>query len=327
MGYLFQIFPDDIDYKLRLLLDIFTLLGIIRVAIWLITILLAAIIGLRVHVISRYFPVNLRSKYGPWALVTGATDGVGLEYCREFAAKGLNLIILGRSQEKLDRVKEELSNGHADIEVVTVQVDLNSDDEQLYHRIEGQIRPGERDIGVVVNNAGVMYDSPNKFLDQQESSIWQQVRVNMLATVMVTRIVLPSMLNRRRGLLINMSSIAAYQPLPLMGLYSASKVFVEWFSESLNIEYAQDGIDVQTLIPNYIATKMTKWSDLLQKPSLSYPSAAAFTHNAVATIGRTSHSCGYWFHDLQHFFTKLLLPNWAYRTISMHFLKHIDNTK
>ncbi|XP_017492452.1 PREDICTED: inactive hydroxysteroid dehydrogenase-like protein 1, partial [Rhagoletis zephyria] len=235
MGYLFQIFPDDIDYKLRLLLDIFTLLGIIRVAIWLITILLAVIIGLRVHVISRYFPVNLRSKYGPWALVTGATDGVGLEYCREFAAKGLNLIILGRSQEKLDRVKEELSNGHADIEVVTVQVDLNSDDEQLYHRIEGQIRPGERDIGVVVNNAGVMYDSPNKFLDQQESSIWQQV-------------------------------------------------FVEWFSESLNIEYAQDGIDVQTLIPNYIATKMTKWSDLLQKPSLSYPSAAAFTHNAVATI-------------------------------------------
>lgn len=93
------------------------------------------------------------------------------------------------------------------------------------------------------------------------------------------------------------------------------------------MEYGKAGIEVQTLIPNYIATKMTKWSDLLQKPSLSYPSADTFVRNAIATIGRTKHSCGYWFHDLQHFFTKLLLPNWAYRTISMYFLKHIDSSK
>lgn len=225
MGYLFQIFPDDIDYKLRILLDIFTLLGIIRTAFWLTTILIGAISGLRVHVISRLLsPLNLPSKYGPWAAVTGATDGVGLMYCREFAAKGLNLIILGRSQEKLDRVKEELTSVNAVIEVVTVRADLNDDDKEMYSRIQAEIKPEERDIGILVNNAGIMFDSPNKFLDQPESSIWQHVRVNMLAMVMITRIVLPSMLKKKRGLLINMSSIAAYQPLPLMGLYSASKV-------------------------------------------------------------------------------------------------------
>lgn len=225
MGYLFQIFPDDVDYRLRILLDIFTLLGIIKTAHWLILILIGAITGLRVHVISRLVsPLNLRNKYGPWALLTGATDGVGLVYCREFAAKGLNLIIIGRSEEKLARVKEELATENTDIQVVTVHADLNDDDKEMYTRIQAEIKLEERDIGIVVNNAGVMYDSPNPFLDQSESSIWQQVRVNMLAMVMITRIVLPSMLKKKRGLLINMSSIAAYQPLPLMGLYSASKV-------------------------------------------------------------------------------------------------------
>lgn len=225
MGYLFQIFPDDIDHKLRVLLDIFTLLGIIRTALWLSTILIGAITGLRVHVISRLVsPLDLRSKYGSWALLTGATDGVGLMYCREFAAKGLNMIIIGRSQEKLNRVKEELTAQNGDIEVVTVLADLNDDDKEMYSRIKAEIKAEERDIGILVNNVGVMYDSPNKFLDQPESSIWQQVKVNILPVVMITRIVLPSMLKKKRGLLINMSSIAAYQPLPLMGLYSATKV-------------------------------------------------------------------------------------------------------
>lgn len=84
---------------------------------------------------------------------------------------------------------------------------------------------------------------------------------------------------------------------------------------------------MQTLVPNYIATKLTTFSGLLQKASISFPDARTFTANAIATIGRTSHTTGYWFHELTHFFTKLMVPNWAYRSISWHFLKYIDDTK
>lgn len=104
---------------------------------------------------------------------------------------------------------------------------------------------------------------------------------------MVTRAVLPGMVQRRRGLVINMSSIAGYQPLPLMGVYSASKKFVEYFSETLQYEYKSHNIDVQTLTPSYIATKMTKWSNLLQRPGIITPCPKSFAKSAIATIGKT----------------------------------------
>ena len=130
-----------------------------------------------------------------------------------------------------------------------------------------------------------MYDSPNRFLDQPEDSVWQHVKVNIAGVLMITRLVLPGMVSRRRGLVINMSSIAGYQPLPLMGVYSASKKFVEYFSETLEYEYKSSGIEVQTLVPSYISTKMTKWSSMLQKPGIITPNANSFARSAIATIG------------------------------------------
>lgn len=72
---------------------------------------------------------------------------------------------------------------------------------------------------------------------------------------------------------------------------------------------------------------MTGFSTLLQRRSLMYPDAETFTANAIATIGRSRLTSGYWFHDLSHFFTKLFIPNWAYRQISWYFLKQIDSSK
>lgn len=224
MGYLFQI-VRDIDPKLRLVIDTFTLIGLLATGRLAYRFLAASLTGFRTHIWSRLFSIDLKRNYGQWAVVTGCTDGVGLEYARQLAARGLHLILVGRNVDKLNAVREELTRKHgARLEVLTVQADLNSDDPQMYSRIQREINPDGRDIGILVNNAGVMYDSPNRFLDQGESKIWQHVRVNMLAVVMMTRVILPSMVKRKRGLVVNMSSIAAYQPLPLMGLYSASKV-------------------------------------------------------------------------------------------------------
>lgn len=95
---------------------------------------------------------------------------------------------------------------------------------KLFERIAKELQPYNKNIGILVNNAGVMFDSPNRFQDQTEESVWQHVKVNMVGVLMMTRVVLPGMIQRRRGLIINMSSIAGFEPLPLMGVYSASKV-------------------------------------------------------------------------------------------------------
>lgn len=223
MGFMFNILPDDVDPNMRTLLDVFTLLGILWMAkIWIIC-LVALTRGLRTHIISQIFPIDLKKKYGPWAIITGATDGVGLQYSRQLAAKGLNLILIGRSREKLHAVQLELCQANINTDVVTIQADFNTDDPELYTRIGQEIASQKRQIGLLINNAGVMYDSPNRFLDQPESKIWEQVRVNMVAVAMMTRIVLPQLVQRKRGLVVNLSSIAGYQPLSLMGVYSASK--------------------------------------------------------------------------------------------------------
>ena len=177
--------------------------------------------GFRTHFWSKIWKANLVKRYGKWAVITGATDGIGLEYARNFAKRGLSLILVGRSEQKLAKVKAELSS-HT--QVITIVADLNNDDPSLYQRLSAEIESESRDVGILFNNAGVMYDSPNRYLDQPEDKVWQHVRVNIAAVLMMTRAVLPGMIKRRRGLIINMSSIAAYKPLPLMGVYSASKV-------------------------------------------------------------------------------------------------------
>jgi len=220
-------------------------------------------------------------------------------------------------------VKAELSLISSPNKIITSQIDLDTAQPQDYARVAREVGANERDIGILINNAGVMYSSPNKFLDQSEEETWSQVRVNALALVTVTRLFMPAMVARKRGLVINISSIAAYSPLPLMGVYSASKAFVEWFSKTLQYEYAGSGVDVQILVPSYIGTKMTSWSSLLQRPSFTVPDARSFVTNAIATIGRSNHTTGYWSHGIQYFLYDWFTPSWLY-SLSSHFvLKNI----
>lgn len=246
-------------------------------------------------------------------VITGATDGVGLEYAREFAKRKHSLVLLGRNETKLQKVKDELKNIIQERNIVTICIDFERATIDDYKDVADKIDSSKREIGILINNAGVMYKSPNRLLDQSKKDDWAQITVNCTATVLITRACLSGMVKRKKGLIINISSTAAYRPLPLMGVYSASKVcflfrskffqdysliffvlfisnyqfqkFIEYFSSSIQTEYAKDNIDVQLLSPNYISTKMTKWSNILQGSNFIFPNAKSFVDNAVATIG------------------------------------------
>ncbi|XP_074598402.1 inactive hydroxysteroid dehydrogenase-like protein 1 [Brevipalpus obovatus] len=326
MGFIFQIIRD-IDPKLRYMIDTFTLFGLIWTTKTLFSLVGSSLTGFRVFIWSRLWSLNLRKKYGEWVVITGATDGIGLEYAREFANRGHSLILVGRNENKLENVKRQLTTILSSNKVVTLKADFDDSSPELFERISKELQPYEKNIGILVNNAGVMFESPNRFMDQTDEAVMSHVKVNIVGVLMMTRAVLPGMISRRRGLVINISSIAGFEPLPLMGVYSASKKFVEFFSRTLEYEYGRShNIDVQTIVPSYISTKMTKWSSILQKPSFMTPDAKSFAKSAVATIGRTKFTTGYWTHGIQWFAQEWFVPTWFYPFLSWNYLRGIDSS-
>ncbi|RWS21735.1 inactive hydroxysteroid dehydrogenase-like protein 1-like protein [Leptotrombidium deliense] len=199
-------------------------------------------------------------------------------------------------------------------------MDLNTDDVSVYHNIRNELQEYANEIGILINNAGVLLDKPGRYLDLSEDEVMQNVRVNISALLMVTRAILPFMVNNKRGLIINMSSASAVKPLPYTGVYSASKKFVEFFGSALGYEYKNDNIHVLTLVPSYVSTKMVQFSKFLSKPSFIIPSAKTFVSSAISTIGHTEHTTGYWAHGIYWFCIQYFSPMFAYQFFASKFL-------
>lgn len=272
------------------------------------------LVGLRAQIWSRLFNRNLKSEYGEWAVITGSTDGIGKSYAKEFAKRGMNILLISRTQEKLERVAKEISDEFS-VETEIVQADF-SNGLPIYENISTHLK--NKEIGVLVNNVGIMLGYPQAFNEVSERDIWGHVNVNMASVCAMTKLVLPEMLARKKGAIINIASIAGSGPIPLMGIYAASKAFVEYFSLALENEYSGTGITIQTVTPSYVATNMTSFSPLINTPSLVTPTADTYVANAVRTLGYTSLTSGYWTHGIQSWIVGTFCPRWLF----MIFMKY-----
>ena len=170
-------------------------------------------------------PKNLR-KYGSWAVVTGPTDGIGKSFAFELARKGLNLVLVGRNPDKLKDVSDSIAAKFGKTEVRTVVVDFSGDLD------EGVAKIGEAveglDVGVLVNNVGVSYPYARFFHEVDEGLLNNLIQVNVVGTTKVTQAVLPGMLKRKRGAIVNIGSGAAIviPSDPLYAVYAATKAWV-----------------------------------------------------------------------------------------------------
>uniref|UniRef100_A0ACD5V6H9 Uncharacterized protein n=1 Tax=Avena sativa TaxID=4498 RepID=A0ACD5V6H9_AVESA len=205
-------------------------------------------------------PTDLR-RYGAWAVVTGPTSGIGQSVALELARRGINLVLVGRDPAKLQDISDTISSTNPAVQTKTVVVDLAlvatpKGDEAL--RLLRQAVAG-LDVGVLVNNAGLAKPCA-LFLHEADVEAWvRMIRVNLWALTEVAAAVLPGMVERGRGAVVNIGSgtTQAIPSFPLYTIYHASKRYVAQLSRSLHVEYRAKGIDVQCQVPLFVETKMT----------------------------------------------------------------------
>uniref|UniRef100_A0ABM5F9I1 Very-long-chain 3-oxoacyl-CoA reductase isoform X2 n=1 Tax=Pogona vitticeps TaxID=103695 RepID=A0ABM5F9I1_9SAUR len=225
---------------------------------------------------------------GAWAVITGATDGIGKAYTEELARRGMKIVLISRSQEKLDQVASEIREKFK-VETKTIAADFE-DRETIYSNIKAGLEGLE--IGILVNNVGVSYSYPEYFLEIPDLD-------------KMTRLVLPGMLERSKGVIVNISSLAGLQPSPFLTLYSATKAFVNFFSHGINMEYKHKGVIVQSILPYFVVTKLSK----LRRTSTFRPKPEWFVKYALNTVGLEAQTAGCPTHDFMAWLTKIL-PQW-----------------
>jgi len=262
--------------------------------------------GFKAYVLSPMLGLGADLKsYGSWAVVTGSTDGIGKLYAFELARRGINVILISRSADKLKVVADEIeSKYHVSTKCVAIDFSGGID---IYEKIADQLTGLE--VGVLVNNVGMGYAFPHFFTEvATNQDLAQLINVNCNAVTFMSRLVLPQMVERKKGVIVNISSLSGAIPTPLLTVYSATKAYVDFFSRGLQSEYSAKGIIVQSVLPGFVATKMSK----IRSTSLTVPSPEGYVRSALSVVGVESRTFGYWFHAFQALVTVNILPEWLY---------------
>ena len=187
---------------------------------------------------------------GKTAVITGASSGIGLDYAREFAKRGANLVLVARRDDLLKHAASELGQNHG-VKVDTIALDLSTlgAGQQLLDAL-GKLGV-ETDI--LVNNAG--FGTSGRLKDENRERVRQEVVLNVATLVDLTTAVLPSLLAKNSGAIINIASTAAFQPVPGMAVYAATKAFVLSFTSAVWGEIAGSGVRVLAVCPGATATE------------------------------------------------------------------------
>lgn len=214
------------------------------------------------------------------ALVTGASSGIGAELARIHAERGGDLVVVARRREKLNELKAELERAHG----VTVHVlanDLAEPDapQEIYEELQS----GGVAVDILVNNAGFGHRGP--FHEQPWATSEAMIKVNILTLTALTRLFVPRMIERGRGRVLNVASMAGFVPGPLMAIYYASKAFVVSFSETIADELAGTGVTVTALCPGPTQTEFAERAGMvgtrLMEKMVSAREVAEIGYNAM----------------------------------------------
>lgn len=221
---------------------------------------------------------------GKTALITGASSGIGAEFAKALAARQVNLVLIARSTDRLQTLAASLQQQHG-IHATVITADLSK--EGAANQIMQDIEHKQLSIDLLINNAAFgLYDRFENLSAERDHA---QMMVNVTAVVDLTHALLPSMLQRAHECaIINVASMAAFQAIPYMAVYGASKAFILSFSLALAEEYRQKGLQVLTLVPGATDTAFYQTSGEIAGANQKRTPAQVVTTGLVALEqGRT----------------------------------------
>lgn len=192
--------------------------------------------------------MSLQKRYPGWALITGASAGIGQAFAEYLAKEGVSLFLVARRADRLNELASRLSREHG-VSCEVVVEDLAS--REAVSRIIEKV--GSREVSILVNNAG--FGVCSEFCDQSFDDVRDMIYVNALAPALLTHHFAPRMRTRKNGAIIFLGSIVAYDSFPLISVYSATKGFDLMMGESLYAELKPFGVDVIAVSPGTTATE------------------------------------------------------------------------
>jgi len=230
-------------------------------------------------------PLSANSKRRAW--VTGASAGIGEAFARRLARDGWDVALVARDRERLASLADELHRAHS-VRAEVVAADLT--DAKARARVEAALG-ADAGLELLVNNAGfgTVGDFATLDADREEA----QIALNVVALTRLTRAALPGLIARGRGAVINVSSLAAFQPGPHTATYAATKAFVNSLSESLHEELRGSGVRVMALCPGFTRTEFQARAgiDVSGVPGFAWMTAEAVVEAALAGLRRGDVVC------------------------------------
>ena len=266
-----------------------------------------------IHVVLPVFAVSNPGKLGKklnksgkaWAVVTGTTSGIGHAFVSALAGLGFNVLMIARNGAKLNEIKAEISQKHKSIKIECMVIDLATKS-VITSDLSKFIAANE--VAILVNNAGLNTDFPKLFTDASLAETESILDVNCGALTKLTHAVLPGMLARRSGQIINISSLFGQLSGPLVATYSGTKSYIDSFSLSLSEELRNTGVSVLCSMPGFVVSNMSK----IRRTSFTVMSPEACVRAVLgqAACGRLTIACPHWTHAAIGWALTSLLPQW-----------------
>lgn len=199
-----------------------------------------------------------------YALITGATSGIGLELALNFARDQINVILVARNEERLEKVREKILAEY-DVDVVVIPKDLTQDEAPL--EIYNEVKKRDLDVDYLINNAG--FGTFGRFKDLDVDRAKDLVKLNVLSLLEMNKRFVPDMVERQFGYIMNVASLAAFMPGPIMANYYASKAYVLSLSEAMHEELKEEGIKVTALCPGPVKTNFQETAKMKKSEGLN----------------------------------------------------------
>ncbi|MDB6066854.1 MAG: short-chain dehydrogenase [Pedosphaera sp.] len=252
-----------------------------------------------------------------WVLITGASQGIGYEFTKLFAADGYQLVLVARDQVRLVQIADELGARHrVTVKVLAKDLSLPAAAQEIFDELQREQIP----ISILVNNAGFGFQGAFAHVEAQRHL--DLIQVNVTSLVHLTHLFLKPMLDRHEGRVLNVASVAAFMPGPFMAMYYASKAFVYSFSNALANELAGSGVTVTALCPGLTRSQFHARAGASRPDNFLMMEA-----DEVARIGYRALMAGKpavisgWTNKLTVFISKIIPTR-----LMMHMLKKVNRT-